>query len=330
MTRNIAWALVGLAAAACSGSGGGGGVSAQQACQDEAHQRCTRLEACAPGRIQTQFGDEGTCESRYALTCTSALAAPNQGNTPATLEACAQAIPGWACTDFLDDQNAPSACVQQTGSVASGGACGFAGQCQSGYCAIAPNALCGTCAAPPSAGDSCAQLSTCGQGLFCTEDTQTCVVVAAQGAACGKGAPCGASLFCVGENATKGVQGTCQPAVAQAGASCDPTGQSGPGCDHNQLLACNTQTKQCATLTVAGSGQPCGTNDVDGQTALCGAGGVCTGASTGKPGTCTAAAADGAACDAQSGPGCMLLSRCVSAGDGGTAGTCQTSSASCQ
>jgi hypothetical protein len=329
--KRVAAAVVVVAALGCSGSStdGGdasgssdGGLTAQQACQDQANARCTRLQACAPGKMQTEFGDQGTCEARYALSCTNALAAPSTGATPAGTEACAQAYAGWECTDFLNDEHVLPACAQATGSVAAGGTCGFNGQCQSGFCAIAPSSRCGTCAAPPAPGDSCAQLTSCGPGLTCTADTQTCVVPAVQGAACGKGAPCGAGLSCVGEQPAKSVQGACQPAGAKAGATCDPTQQTAPNCDHNQGLACNTLTMQCARLVVADGGQPCGTNDVNDQTALCSASGVCTGATPGNPGTCTAAAADGASCSAQGGPGCMFPARCVTS-------TCQPSSSSC-
>jgi hypothetical protein len=343
MLGRIASAAIGLAAMACSGStaggisggdvGGsssGGGLTAQQACQDRAHALCTRYAGCAPERILVLYGDEPTCEARNASNCTNALSAPSTANTPAATEACAQAYAGWSCTDFIDNENLPTACAPRNGSVAGGGACGFNGQCQSGFCAIAPTSLCGTCATPPAAGDSCAQLTSCGPGLVCTTDTMTCVVLAAQGAACGKGAPCGDGLYCVGEQPTKEVQGSCQPAVEQLGGACDPTGQTGPGCDRNQLLTCDVPTKQCATIAVGVGGQPCGTNDVNGQTALCSGNGLCIGSSTGTPGTCTAAAADGAACDTQNGPGCQLLARCVVTSDGETAGTCQLSSSSCQ
>jgi hypothetical protein len=338
MVKTVASVVMGLVVVACSGTsttggdGGGGGVSVQQACQDQSHARCTLLQSCSPERIQAQFGDEPTCEQRYTENCVTSLGAPSTGNSATITEGCSQAFASWACTDFLNDENIPPACAQVTGSIATGAACGFPGQCQSGFCAIAPDAACGVCDSPPAAGDSCAQLTTCGAGLVCTTDTFTCVVLAAQGASCGKGAPCGAGLSCVGANASKSIQGTCQTSVAQSGAACDPTGQTSAGCERNQLLTCNTQSKECAALTVAAGGQPCGTNDVNDQTALCSANGVCTGQGTGTPptpGTCTAAAADGAACDTVNGPGCMLLSRCVVTSDAGTAGTCQLSSASC-
>lgn len=311
------------------GGGGdaGGGITADQACADTAHARCTLLESCSAVRVQVVYGDEATCESRIKQNCVNALAAPSTGNTPAATEACAQAYAGWACADFLDGANVPQACAQVTGSLASGAACEFAGQCQSGFCAIVPGAACGTCAAPPKAGDSCAQLTTCGNnaGLTCTQDTQTCVVLAAQGAACGKGAPCGTGLSCVGADAATSTQGTCQAAGTQAGATCDPQLKTAAGCSRDAGLTCNAQSKQCATITVVGGSQPC--DDVNNQAQLCSAGGQCTETAAGKTGTCTAAAADGAACDTQAGPPCLSPARCIASGTG-TAGTCQLPTAS--
>jgi hypothetical protein len=341
MFKRIAAVGVGLClVAACSGStssgspdgggtgssgggsgSGGGGTTVAQAAADRANAYCAKLSTCAPEAIQRDYGSQATCVTRYTAYELSALNAPSTGNTPETSEACTAAYAGWACTDFLDAQNIPAACVQKTGGIATGSACAFSGQCQTGFCAIAPHTLCGVCATVPAAGDSCATQG-CGQGLSCTSDTQTCVVLGTTGATCGKGYLCGDDFVCVGANTTTGVTGTCQPAVATAGAACDPENKTGPGCDHAQLLTCNTQSKTCAALTMAAGGQPCGTNVVDDQTAICAAEGTCTGATSTAAGTCTASAADGQACDTANGPACLSLSVCVVTEDGGTAGTC--------
>jgi hypothetical protein len=316
-----------VAAFACSGSSSnvGAGPTADQACGDSAHANCSHLQTCAPALVQIRYGDEGSCEARLKANCLNALAAPSQGNNPSKTEGCAQAYPSWACPDYVDNVNVPDACKQATGALAAGASCAFSGQCSTGFCAIAPGAACGMCAAQPSAGASCAQLTACGQGLVCTNDTQTCVVLGAAGAACGKGAPCGTGLSCVGADAATGAMGTCQPAVAMAGAACDPTLKMGAGCDRNAGLACNTTSKQCAALVVASGGQPC--DFVNGQGTPCGASGTCSTSAAGMMGTCTAAAADGAACDVMNGPPCLNPARCVVAG-GGTGGTCELSNAS--
>jgi len=310
------WALV----VACSGGSGGAGaagVSAAQACADNAHQRCLQLQACSATDLQLRYGSESDCETRETYSCTTALSEPVNGNTPAAVEACAGAYAGWACADYLDDENIPQACQQQLGAVINGGSCAIDGQCQSGFCGIAPGASCGTCSGLPAAGASCAQLTSCGSGLACTADTFECVVFGVRGSTCGKGAVCGVGLSCIGVAG----KATCQLAGDTAGATCDPTGKTGSGCDRNAGLACNSASKTCQPVVVASQGQPCG--NVGGQPVYCEAEGACTGATGSTPGTCTAAAADGAACDRASGPGCIIPARCI--GDGGTAGTCQYS-----
>lgn len=337
-------------------------VSAAQACADNAHERCTQLQTCSPTDMQLRYGSESTCETRETNNCATALAEPLNGNTPAAVEACAGAYAGWACVDYLNDTNIPSACRQQLGPIVNGGSCAIDGQCQSGFCGIVPGSACGTCAAVPKVGASCAGLTGCGPGLACTTDTFKCVAFGVRGSACGKGAVCGIQLSCVG--ATNVAQGTCEQAGEEMGAACDPTEKTGGGCDRNAGLVCNagvpaavdagegvaeggaetdaesdaeggaetdadteaaaSTARTCQPLVVAAAGQPCG-NDVGGQPVDCQAGGVCTGASGTTPGTCAAAAADGAPCDTANGPGCIIPARCIASG--GTAGTCQYSGA---
>lgn len=351
-----AWALV----VACSTGSGppSATVSAAQACADNAHQRCTQLQTCSATDLELRYGSESTCESRETNDCTQSLTETLNGNTPAALEACAAAYPSWACADYLDGVNIPTACKQQLGSVVNGGACAIDGQCASGFCGVVPGAACGTCAALPKIGASCAELTGCGPGHTCTADTFVCVAFGVRGSACGKGAVCGVGLSCVG--ATAIAQGTCQQAGEDVGAACDPTGRTRPGCDRNAGFVCNAGVpatidaggaldggedaseggaesdaeagqdaaadlaRTCQTVVVAAAGQPCG-DDVDGQPVYCQAEGACTGASGSTPGICTAAAADGAPCDTVKGPGCVIPARCI--GTGGTAGTCQYSGA---
>jgi hypothetical protein len=318
---SAAWALV----VACNGSSGGApasGVSAAQACADNAHQRCLQLQSCSATDLQLRYGDEGTCETRETYSCTTALQEPLSGNTPDAVEACANAYAGWACADYLADENVPAACQQQLGPVIDGGPCAIDGQCQTGFCAVAPGSACGACAAVPSAGDSCAQLTSCGPALACTADTFVCVVFGVRGDPCGKGAVCGVGLSCVGANPATNVKGTCQLAGDATGAVCDPAEKTHPGCDRDDALVCNSMSKTCQPVVVAPAGQPCGT--VSDQPAYCQAEGFCTGATDTMPGTCTAAAADGAACDRATGPGCVIPARCIGNGNG-TAGTCQYS-----
>jgi hypothetical protein len=309
----MATAVAAVADASCGSGGTTGNLTADMACADVAHAGCTRLLACSATALQVRYGDEKTCEMREEQSCIKALAAPGNGNDATHTEACAQDIPAWACPDYLNGANTPAGCTQQAGTGATGESCAFPGQCQSGFCAVAPGIGCGICAPRPTVGAACAGLTTCGQGLICTSDTQTCVTFATTVAApCGPGAPCGAGLSCIG--ATGLAMGTCRPSATQAGATCDPTLKTGPGCDRNAGLVCNSHSKECAPATVAVTKGSCGV--VDNQTVFCAASGSC------KNGICVAAAADGAACDTANGPGCEQLARCIVGSGSGTAGTC--------
>jgi hypothetical protein len=324
----LAWACGGDAFVAGTADAGPA-VSADQACGDNAHERCTRLQQCSAEQMVVDYGSEGACETRLKLNCLNAIAAPSSGNTPARSEACAQAYASESCADFLDD-NPPAACAQATGPLASGQPCAFPGQCQSGFCAITPGAPCGACAPVPQAGATCSDLTTCGQLLTCITSVATCSGFAPQNGPCSKAALCGTGLYCVGSTAT--TPGTCEPSVEDAGAACDPTAKSGPGCDRQQSLTCSSLSKSCVALPpYAAAGQPCGT--IDGVTVVCGGAGVCTatGADAGPDAepdaappafTCVAPAADGAECNVVLGPGCLSPARCI-APDGGTSGTCQ-------
>ena len=230
------------------------------------------------------------------------------------------AYAGWACTDLLNGENIPTACVQATGPGAAGVSCAFNAQCQSGFCAIAPASACGVCAAAPKAGDSCANLTGCGQGLLLHERHADLRDRRRDGRQVWQGSPVRSGPLCVGANATAGTMGTCQTAVSMQGAACDAAAKTGPACDRDMGLTCNSTSKQCEPLAVVGGGQPCG--DVNSQGVACGSAGVCTGAMGTTAGTCTAAVADGATCSTPGLHGCETLSRCIVAGEGGTTGTC--------
>jgi hypothetical protein len=315
----------GLVIACSSGSGPvTSEVSAVQACADNARQRCTQLQSCSATDMQLRYGDESTCETRETSNCTSALSEPLNGNTPTAVEACANAYAGWACADYLGNQNIPQPCQQQLGPTISGGPCAIDGQCESGFCAVVPASACGMCAPAPKAGASCAQLTACGPGLVCTADTATCVAPGVRDAPCGRGMVCGIGLSCVGADSATNTQGACRQAGDKVGVVCDPTEKTGAGCDRDAGFACNGMSKTCQSVVVVATGQPCG-NDVGDQPVYCQAEGACTGASATMPGACNAAAADGAACDTATGPGCVIPARCI--GTTGTAGTCQYSGA---
>ena len=306
----------------------GGVVGQNQACGDRAHANCLEIQTCSAEVLATTYGDEGTCETRLKLFCLNSLSAATNGNSAAADEACAQAFANESCTNYFDLSPEP-ACVQAKGSLDDGKPCAFAGQCATGFCSIVPGAACGVCAEAPMPGASCAELTTCGQTLTCVSATKQCQAFAAQGAACGSAQPCGAGLFCVGAatTATSMQSGTCQRAVEQMGAPCDPQGKTAPGCDRLASLTCNSATKTCAPLAFAAAGQACGGN-VGNQFAACAGGATCVAQSSdaGPPSICVPAASDGAKCDLVAGPSCLDPARCIT-GDGSTSGTCQFPSA---
>lgn len=319
-----------VAGAGCSSSSSSTSTTTAEidsACTDIAQARCDRFTACSSTAIQTRFGDAASCVAQLKANCVAGLEAPNNANNTTHTEACATAIAGWACPDYLDNDSPPAACAQVMGTAATGAACVVAGQCQTGFCAIAPGSACGVCAALPKAGDACTALTTCGVGLTCTSDTKMCVAFAAANAACGAGAPCGAGLVCVGANAATSTQGTCQAAATTTGATCDPALKTGTGCDRNAGLVCNSTSKTCQPATISPDGGACGS--VDHQSALC-ENGTCVGASGATPGTCIANAGEGEACDTAQGPNCEAGTRCIVAA-GTTAGTCEnTDAAACK
>jgi hypothetical protein len=304
--------------------------SPTQACQDRATAQCALQDKCRPTTIETNYGSEAACVSGVQQNCENSLAAPSNGNTATFVEACAKAFSSWSCDDFENDVNIPTACQQKTGSLESGKGCAFPGQCKTGFCAIPPDAQCGVCADPPKAGASCANLTTCGQGLTCAAKTQTCATFSAKGDACGEGEPCGYQLSCVGANAKDDADadadagsdtGTCQAAVETVGDTCDPTQNKSAGCDLAAGLTCDATTKKCVKFTFAKGKEACGNE------ALCSAGGTCT-SKTDDAGTCIPAAAEGEICDeGNSGTGCLNSERCIASEDGGASGTCEFANA---
>src|SRR6202021_1004461 len=110
--------------------------------------------------------------------------------------------------------------------------------------------------------------------------------------------------------------------VTVAGSGCDPTGATAPGCDFDESLVCNGQSRQCEALVISPAGGACDVSNH--QFTTCEASGTCSTAEAGATGTCIAAADDGAECSAAGvGPACLPPARCIVATDGSTSGTCQ-------
>ena len=310
----LALALLVTLLAACSSSSGS---PATTACATIAQARCRQLATCSAATLDRRWLDEGTCETREQLACEENLAAPHTAATPATVTTCATAITGETCAAILGNTT-PDACLAQHGAGTAGDPCEANAQCATGFCAVARTALCGACAAAPVAGDSCA-LAGCGPNLRCVASTELCQAPVPAAGACGRGVPCGDGLACVGATMMM-ANGTCMADVATAGGACDPQRRTGPDCNPDLGLACDTVSLQCVAQPIAVAGASCGALGT--VTTRCGQGATCA-IATGTTGACVAPAVDGAACDPVAGPDCEVPARCVPTTPPGTAGTCE-------
>lgn len=302
---------------ACSSSTS---TSATQACSDVAAARCQKQEQCNPQSVLNVYGDLATCQSTQATTCASNLAAPDTANTPTHVESCAQATPGQTCDDFALGI-VPTDCQPPAGPRDAGSDCAVSGQCATAYCLIAKTTTCGTCAEPPGVGASCFN-NSCGPGLLCDTLSSQCVTPLAASGACDDSSACGPGLTCIGNTAT--ALGVCTPLQTALGASCSiPDG--GSRCDGRLGLYCNSVAgKVCAQVGTASATGQCGT--VDGGVIDCLADSFCQRPVGSADGTCVAPAAEGAACDTLNGPICLRPARCVLDVEGGTTGSCHTTS----
>lgn len=317
MMARVPVLAAGLAALGCSpasapSSTGNAGLTVQQACADVAYARCTQLATCSVTASQFRYGsDPNACRADFEQVCMNLQTAPSTGATPASSEACAQAINNgdWPCNEFLFNQNIPPACAPFMGTLGNGASCADNQQCSTGYCQLPTNQACGTCQPAPDAGASCAQY-LCPVGLVCEGSTLTCAAYANLGSMCNSSQPCNEGLTCV--SATSTASGICERGVMSGmGAACVFTGA---GCDYYSGLVCNAKSSTCQTAQLAPPGQACGT--VADQSTTC-LGGTCV------RGACAANIPTGEPCNSVTGGSCVVNARCIVPSDGGTEGTCQ-------
>jgi hypothetical protein len=266
------------------------------AASDAAAAFCARAAACAPAYVTIGYGTTTECEQRLAESLLPGITA-NGSNEPASqVEACATALATASCADLLD-RNLPAICTPMPGSLADGTACAEDSQCTGGRCHIAAGTVCGTCGEPSGAGTACSQDDDCVDGMKCGT-TNTCVAYGAMGATCDATHPCSSVYGCVG--------GTC----AAPGAENAPCTTS-DACDQLHGIFCDGT--RCTSVGFAPAGAACGL--VSGVLTACeGPGSFCQGETAPSyQGTCVAAAADGAACDATNGPMCTTPAVCVNA-----------------
>ena len=161
--------------------------------------------------------EEARARARFVAGCLNEMALPGSGMTPASVEACVQALDASACE--LPD-GPPVAC-NFIGSLPGDAACNEGVQCQSGACqgtfsenpgGFTGPTTCGTCApgvpvamSQADVGAACNDPSViCKPGLYCAFQMRTCTPLGDAGAACGEGflspgapAGCTAPLSCV-------------------------------------------------------------------------------------------------------------------------------------
>jgi hypothetical protein len=283
--------------------------SAEQACDESAHSYCAKLDECRHNGVAEAYGDSATCIARRNDSCLASMSSPDTGNTPLSIQDCARAEPNESCQDFLQNNPAP-ACLAPSGARNDGDPCLFGSECDSGFCAIAATDSCGICAQLPQVGDECVD-QTCGYDLACTTNKQ-CAAWVGAGGGCDADDPCAPGMTCV--TAIGDTTGTCVPSVTVVGGACDPRRQTGPSCDFNAGLYCNSTTAMCTPVVYVGAGEPCG--EIGGDDHYCVGGATC------RSGMCVQDAGDGAPCDTAAGPSCLSPARCITNG-GSTSGTCQ-------
>ena len=214
------------------GDGSAASSAAQLACVE-----CSLMQACNRTQLANVFGSLSKCVERFTLFHAGDVSAPGTTETAEMLQACATALVGQRCEDYLIGAR-PSACIPPPGPRPGGSSCGTSGQCASSFC-YRPflrqlSAMCGTCETPARAGELCIS-RPCVSGTTCKE--QQCVSIHGLGGECESSSDCLPTLQCnSGACATRHCEGM----------TCTGLGQG--SCDTVLGLECNPagdQTREC-------------------------------------------------------------------------------------
>ena len=277
--------------------------------------------------LQTRYGTVTACQARLTESCTTALAARSTGNSPDRVAACARAYSTWSCADYLGDVQVPAACAEPHGALATGTACAFAAQCVTGFCAIQSGSACGSCAPPPAAADPARTSRPAVRASSASRGHTSAAHWARRAPPAARTRR--AALICraPGPATREGPRAPARHRRRWRARRAYPMLVTGPGCDYEAGLTCNSRSKRCEALVIPGAGGPC---DLDNhQFAVCAAGGTCSTSEAGALGSCTSAAADGQACATTAqGPACLAPARCITTSPGSTSGLCQEDNAS--
>jgi hypothetical protein len=280
----------GLATGGAPGTGGGpggagGNPARAQLCAEFATISAEKAATCAPFAQAYRYGSKEAQAARIRLNC-GLFDLPSVHFPPSPFKPCADALQAQSCPDWINGL-IPQGCLG-LGDRAAGAVCATSYQCQTDLCDIQANG-CGRCVVPPVAGQPCFR-GICALGLECNP-AGTCVTPGGEGAACAPNAPCLSSLGC---NA-----GKCT-ALGAPGAAC----MSNEQCDFFHGSVCGMMNTKCISVT---TGPMCSLKP-DGSLVACAASGTCRPAD----GTCTPAAAEGAACSEEMGPQCLWPASCGS------------------
>jgi hypothetical protein len=228
--------------------------------------------------------------------------APGASSTAEQRKACTTTIAPGTCD--LIRYDGPPRCFFGPGSKAVGKGCAWHSQCAGRHCEAQSGSLCGTCGEIGQVGDGCTPTS-CAAGLACVLDSAAksyrCIARAKAGEACTANSKyetvCAHGLVCAGNQ---------RVAAGDLGAACRPV-----PCNHDIGLDCHKQTKLCTAIPMGAPGASCNTVGISNDTYRECRDGLCVNRNDRGNGTCMAYAADGAACDAWSGPACRPPARCV-------------------
>ncbi len=229
------------------------------------------------------------------MGCVARLTAAGTNETPRDVVACAKAVTGLSCDNYLDVEHWPAPCTIPPGNLPAGAGCVVSTQCGGGHCAISNQERCGICKTVPRAGEACAKATDCLGRMPCVDGV--CVPHPRLGERCD-----GADRFCIAGLVCRDFDssglGTCQKPLL-AGATCDPMAPGGEECDMTQSLACDTGTRKCimARDPFGGIGDPC-TNT------------TCSGVSSCSNGICQPRPRDDQLCVAGTND-CVHPARCI-------------------
>ncbi len=315
----------GFGANGSTSCGAFGSVSVDKACTDYSISFCASLSVCAPAELyKAGYDSEVTCRARVALSCKQHYIAPGSFVEPRFYAAAANIYATTSCALFYSGEATALLTVDSLcgtpGTKSGGSGCYVDDQCDSLVCKKS-GSLCGKCTTVGQIGDPCSSTAGCAPGSYCdTQVNQQCVKKAGLGQACTSSVDCAPDLRCAfttcqlrqGAGANCSAERDCQAELICGSGKCKQPalGEAGASCN-GEPLSCNTfkgfycSGGKCVAGTQGLPGQSCTV------TSVCKAGAKCVIPSGQSQGVCMTVAADGASCNANTGPYCQDPAECV-------------------